>query len=284
MVHVKLEEALVYAVASADIPGIIKDAAVGVVGGFAAYIHAEDADFRTHHEETDVLHEFCLGHDALIPVGVKYFARENVLVDGNVDRKTDAFEERWYVAVGAATQDVVFGEAVEADIEERILKILAGPDIFLHARMTVGYRRGRHTFLRENNFGGERHELCVDDASLGAVWANDEDAATMGVPQKDIAKPGATAHEAREDGFPEVNVMVIDDEDEIFGDFLAPETCEVMVVAIIEEVNAAGRKLGDTATNLGDGGIVAEAVGAGQRGEIKDVRSGGRACRGLKRR
>ena len=94
----------------------------------------------------------------------------------------------------------------------------------------------------------------------------------MAVPEENVADPGATAHEAGEDGLSEVDVVVIDDKGEVFGDFFAPEAREVVVVAVIEKVEAARREVGDATTDLIRGGIVAEAVGTGQCSEIEDVR------------
>lgn len=103
----------------------------------------------------------------------------------------------------------------------------------------------------------------------------------MAVPKENVADPGATAHEAGEDGFSEIDVVVIDDECEVFVDFFAPEAGEVMKVAIVEEVEAARREVGDATADLIRGGIVAEAVGAGQCSEIEDVRSERRTRRAL---
>ena len=102
----------------------------------------------------------------------------------------------------------------------------------------------------------------------------------MAVPEENVADPGATAHEAGEDGFSEIDVMVVDDEREVFADFFAPETGEVMKVAIVEEVEATRREVGDATTDLIRSSIVAEARGTGQRGEIEDVRSEQRTPRG----
>ena len=103
----------------------------------------------------------------------------------------------------------------------------------------------------------------------------------MAVPEENVADPGAAAHEAGEDGLSEVDVVVIDDEGEVFRDFFAPEAREVMKVAVVQEVEAARREFGNATTDLIRGGIVAEAVGAGQRGEIEDVRSERRTQRAL---
>lgn len=114
-------------------------------------------------------------------------------------------------------------------------------------------------------------QLTFDDVGLGTFRANDEDGAAVAVSEENVADPGATAHEAGKDGFSEVDVMIIDDEREVFGDFFAPEASEVMKVAIVEEVEAAHREVGDATADLIRGGIVAEASGTGQRGEIEDV-------------
>ena len=110
-----------------------------------------------------------------------------------------------------------------------------------------------------------------DDVGLGAFRANDEDGAAVAVSEENVADPGTTAHEAGEDGFSEVDVVVIDDERKVFADFFAPEVGEVMKVAVVEEVEAARREVGDATANLIRGGIVAEASGTGQRGKIEDV-------------
>ena len=130
----------------------------------------------------------------------------------------------------------------------------------------------RHAFIAEVVFVSETLQLAFDDVGLGAFRANDEDGAAVAVPEENVADPGAAAHEAGEDGLSEVDVVVIDDEGEVFGDFFAPEACEVVVVAVVEKVEAARREVGDATTDLIRSGIVAEAVGAGQRGEIEDVR------------
>lgn len=114
-------------------------------------------------------------------------------------------------------------------------------------------------------------QLTFDDVGLGTFRANDEDGATVAVSEENVADPRATAHEAREDGFSEVDVMVIDDEHEVFADFFAPEASEVMEVAVVKEMDAARREVRDATANLIRGGIVAEASGTGQRGKIEDV-------------
>ena len=102
----------------------------------------------------------------------------------------------------------------------------------------------------------------------------------MAVPEENVSDPGAAAHEAGEDGFPEVDVVVIDDKREVFADFFTPETGEVMKVAIVEEVEATRREVSDATTDLIRSSIVAEASGTRQRGEIEDVRSEQRTPRG----
>lgn len=128
-----------------------------------------------------------------------------------------------------------------------------------------------HTVIAEAVFVSETLQLTFDDVGLGTFRANDEDGATMAVSEENVADPGATAHEAREDGFSEVDVMVIDDEHEVFGNFFAPEASEVMKVAIVKEMDAARREVRDATADLIRGGIVAEASGTGQRGKIEDV-------------
>lgn len=128
-----------------------------------------------------------------------------------------------------------------------------------------------HTVIAEAVFVRETLQLTFDDVGLGTFRANDEDGAAVAVSEENVADPGATAHEAGKDGFSEVDVVVIDDEREVFGDFFAPEASEVMKVAIVEEVEAARREVGDATADLIRGGIVAEASGTGQRGKIEDV-------------
>ena len=131
----------------------------------------------------------------------------------------------------------------------------------------------RHAFIAEVVFVSETLQLAFDDVGLGAFRANDEDGAAVAVPEENGADPGAAAHKAGEDGLSEVDVVVIDDEGEVFRDFFAPEAREVVVVAVVEKVEAARREVGDATTDLIRGGIVAETVGTGQCSEIKDVRS-----------
>ena len=128
-----------------------------------------------------------------------------------------------------------------------------------------------HTVIAEAVFIRETLQLTFDDVGLGTFRANDEDGAAVAVSEENVADPGATAHEARKDGFSEVDVMVIDDEREVFGDFFAPEASEVVEVAVIKEMDAARREVRDATADLIRGGIVAEASGTGQRGKIEDV-------------
>ena len=130
----------------------------------------------------------------------------------------------------------------------------------------------RHAFIAKVVFDHEALQLTLDDVGLGTFRANDEDGAAVAVPEENIAYPGTAAHEAGEDGFSEVDVVVIDDERKVFADFFAPEAGEVMKVAVIEEVEAARREVGDATTDFIRSGIIAEASGTGQRGEIEDAR------------
>lgn len=114
-------------------------------------------------------------------------------------------------------------------------------------------------------------QLTFDDVGLGTFRANDEDGAAVAVSEENVADPRTAAHEARKDGFSEVDVMVIDDEREVFGDFFAPEVGEVVEVAVVKEMDAARREVRDATADLIRGGIVAEASGTGQRGKIEDV-------------
>ena len=128
-----------------------------------------------------------------------------------------------------------------------------------------------HVFIAEAVFIRETLQLTFDDVGLGTFRANDEDGAAVAVSEENVADPGAAAHEAREDGFSEIDVMVINDECEVFADFFAPEAREVVEVAVVKEMDAARREVRDTTADLIRGGIVAEASGTGQRGEIEDV-------------
>lgn len=128
-----------------------------------------------------------------------------------------------------------------------------------------------HTVIAKAVFVSEALQLTFDDVGLGAFWANDKDGAAVAVSEENVADPGATAHEAGKDGFSEVDVMVIDNEREVFGDFFAPEASEVVEVAVVKEMDAARREVRDATADLIRGGIVAEASGTGQRREIEDV-------------
>ena len=109
-----LEEAAVYAVTSAEVAGVVEEATASIVGGFAADIDTEDVNFRVHGEAVELVPEFCFGHDALVPVGAEHFSREDVLIDGDVDREVERVEKVWKLARDAAIQDVILCEAVEA--------------------------------------------------------------------------------------------------------------------------------------------------------------------------
>ena len=112
--QIVLEEAAVYAVTSAEVTGVVEEAAAGIVGGFAADVDAEDVNFRVHGEAVELVPEFGFGHDALVPVGAEDFSGEDVLIDGDVDREVERIEELWQLVCCAAIQDVVLREAVEA--------------------------------------------------------------------------------------------------------------------------------------------------------------------------
>ena len=112
--QIVLEEAAVYAVTSAEVTGVVEEATAGIVGGFAADVDAEDVNFRVHGEAVELVPEFGFGHDALVPVGAEDFSGEDVLIDGDVDRKAERVEELWQLVCCAAIQDVVLREAVEA--------------------------------------------------------------------------------------------------------------------------------------------------------------------------
>lgn len=113
--QIVLEEAAVYAVASAEVTGVVEKAAAGIVGGFAADVDAEDMDVGVHGEAVELASEFGFGHDALVPVGVEHFSREDVLIDGDVDREVERVEKVWKLARDAAIQDVILCEAADAD-------------------------------------------------------------------------------------------------------------------------------------------------------------------------
>ena len=109
-----LEEAAVYAVISAEVAGVVEEATASIVSGFAADIDTEDVNFRVHGEAVELVPEFCFGHDALVPVGAEHFSREDILIDGDVDREVERVEKVWKLARDAAIQDVILCEAVEA--------------------------------------------------------------------------------------------------------------------------------------------------------------------------
>lgn len=113
--QIVLEEAAVYAVTSAEVAGVVEEAAAGVVGGFAADVDAEDMDFRVHGEAVELAPEFCFGHDALVPVGAEHFSGEDILIDGDVDREVERVKNVRQLARDAAIQDVILCEAADAD-------------------------------------------------------------------------------------------------------------------------------------------------------------------------
>lgn len=244
--QIVLEEEAVYAVTSTEVAGVVEEATAGIVGGFAADVDAEDMDVGAHGEAVELVPEFCFGHDALVPVGAQHFSREDVLIDGDVDREVERVEKVWKLARDATIQDVILCEAADAD--------------------RCGCAQGLI-------LGYETLQLTFDDVGLGTFRANDEDGAAVAVSEENVADPGAAAHEAREDGFSEIDVMVINDECEVFADFFAPEAREVMEVAVVKEMDATCREVRDATADLIRGGIVAEASGTGQRGEIEDARS-----------
>ena len=112
--QIMLEETMIYAVASAEVAGVVEDAAAGIVGGFAADIGTEDVNFGVCGEATELAMKFGFGHDALVPVGVKHFSGKNVLIDGDVDRESELVEDVWQLARCAAIQDVVRRKAGDA--------------------------------------------------------------------------------------------------------------------------------------------------------------------------
>ncbi len=112
--QIVLQETAVYAVASAEVAGVVKDAAAGVVGGFAADVGAEDMDVGVHGEAVEFVPEFGFGHDALVPVGAQHFSGEDVLIDGDVDRESELVEDVWQFARCTAVQDVVLRKAGDA--------------------------------------------------------------------------------------------------------------------------------------------------------------------------
>ena len=113
--QIVLEEEAVYAVASAEVTGVVEKTAAGIVGGFAADIDAEDVNFRVHGEAVELAPEFGFGHDALVPVGVEHFSREDVLIDGDVDREVECVEKVWKLARDASIQNIILCEAADAD-------------------------------------------------------------------------------------------------------------------------------------------------------------------------
>lgn len=112
--QIVFEEAAVYAVTSAEVTGVVEEAATGIVGGFAADVDAEDVNFRVHGEAVELVPEFGFGHDTLVPVRAQHFSGENILIDGDVDREVERVEELWQLVCCATIQDVVLREAVEA--------------------------------------------------------------------------------------------------------------------------------------------------------------------------
>lgn len=113
--QIVLEEAAVYAVASAEVAGVVEEATAGVVGGFAADVDAEDMDVGVHGEAVELVPEFCFGHDALVPVGAEHFSGKDVLIDGDVDREVERVKNVRQLARDAAIQDVILCEAADAD-------------------------------------------------------------------------------------------------------------------------------------------------------------------------
>lgn len=112
--QIMLEETMIYAVASAEVAGVVEDAAAGIVGGFAADIGTEDVNFGVCGEATELAMKFGFGHDALVPVGVKHFSGKNVLIDGDVDRESELVEDVWQLARCTSVQDVVLRKAGDA--------------------------------------------------------------------------------------------------------------------------------------------------------------------------
>ena len=110
-----LEEAAVYAVASAEVAGVVEEAAAGVVGGFAADVDAEDVNFRVHGEAVELVPEFGFGHDALVPVGAEHFSGKDILIDGDVDREVERVKNVRQLARGASIQNIILCEAADAD-------------------------------------------------------------------------------------------------------------------------------------------------------------------------
>ena len=91
--QIVLEETAVYAVASAEVAGVVEEAAAGVVGGFTADVGAEDMDVGVHGETVEFVPEFGFGHDALVPVGAQHFSGEDILIDGDVYREVKRVED-----------------------------------------------------------------------------------------------------------------------------------------------------------------------------------------------
>lgn len=113
--QIVLEEAAVYAVASAEVTGVVEEAAAGIVGGFAADVDAEDMDVGVHGEAVELMPEFCFGHDALVPVGAEHFSGEDVLIDGDIDREVERVKNVRKFARGATIQNIILCEAADAD-------------------------------------------------------------------------------------------------------------------------------------------------------------------------
>ena len=113
--QIVLEEAAVYAVASAEVTGVVEKAAAGVVGGFAADVDAEDMDVGVHGEAVELVPEFCFGHDALVPVGAEHFSGKDILIDGDVDREVERVKNVRQLARDATIQNVILCEAADAD-------------------------------------------------------------------------------------------------------------------------------------------------------------------------
>lgn len=113
--QIVLEEAAVYAVASAEVTGVVEEAATGIVGGFAADVDAEDMDVGVHGEAVELVPEFCFGHDALVPVGAEHFLGEDVLIDGDIDREVERVKNVRKLARGATIQNIILCEAADAD-------------------------------------------------------------------------------------------------------------------------------------------------------------------------
>ena len=113
--QIVLEEEAVYAVASAEVAGVVEEATAGIVGGFAADIDAEDVNFRFHGEAVELAPEFCFGHDTLVPVRAQHFSGEDILIDGDVDREVERVKNVRQLARDATIQNVILCEAADAD-------------------------------------------------------------------------------------------------------------------------------------------------------------------------